>query len=100
MGSAPAIDIVHNEGAQRFEAHLDGGFARCDYRRVGNVMQLHHTEVPVALEGRGIAGQLVHAALEHAKAKGLRVAPYCSYVRSYLRRHPEYQPLLAPGQSI
>jgi predicted GNAT family acetyltransferase len=100
MDSATPLDVVHNEGAQRFEVRLGDGFARCDYRRVGNVLQLHHTEVPVALEGRGIAGQLVKAALEHAKAKGLRVAPYCSYVRSYLKRHPEYQPLLAPGQSV
>ena len=99
MDSTP-IDIVHNEGAQRFEAHVDGGFARCDYRRVGNVLQLHHTEVPVALEGQGIAGQLVKAALEYARAEGLRVAPYCSYVRSYLKRHPEYQTLLAAGQSV
>lgn len=100
MTSASPLDIVHNEGAQRFEAHVEGGFARCDYRRVGNVMQLHHTEVPVALEGRGIAGQLVKAALEYAKSHGLRVAPYCSYVRSYLKRHPEYHPLLAPGQAV
>ena len=100
MTSAPPLSIVHNAGAQRFEAHVDGAFARCDYRRVGNVLQLHHTEVPVALEGRGIAGQLVKAALEYAKAEGLRVAPYCSYVRSYLKRHPEYQPLLAAGQSV
>jgi len=98
--AAPPIDIVHNADAHRFEAQVDGGFARCDYRRVGNVLQLHHTEVPVALEGRGIAGQLVAAALEYAKANGLRVAPYCSYVRSYMRRHPETQLLLAPGQTV
>ena len=100
MTSAPPLSIVHNAGAQRFEAHVDGAFARCDYRRVGNVLQLHHTEVPVALEGQGIAGQLVKAALEYARAEGLRVAPYCSYVRSYLKRHPEYQTLLAAGQSV
>jgi predicted GNAT family acetyltransferase len=95
-----SIDIVHNAGAHRFEAHVDGSLARCEYRRVGNVMQVHHTEVPAALEGRGIAGQLVRATLDHAKASGLRVAPYCSYVRSWMKRHPEYQDLLAPGQSL
>jgi hypothetical protein len=99
MADAP-IEIVHNTDAHRFEARVDGGLARCDYRRIGNVLQVHHTEVPVALEGRGIAGQLVAAALQYAKANGLRVAPYCSYVRSYMRRHPETQPLLAPGQTV
>ncbi|MEO8485959.1 MAG: GNAT family N-acetyltransferase [Betaproteobacteria bacterium] len=98
--SATPIAVVHNTDARRFEATIDGGLARCEYRRVGNVLQLHHTEVPVALEGRGIAGQLVHAALEHARKSGMRVAPYCSYVRSYMRRHPETLELLAPGQSV
>ena len=94
------LDIVHNAAAHRFEAVVDGALARCDYRRVGNVLQIHHTEVPVALEGRGIAGKLVAAALGYAKAEGLAVAPYCSYVRAYMRRHPETQALLAPGQAV
>lgn len=98
--TTPPLEIVHNAAAHRFEAIVDGALARCDYRRVGNVLQLHHTEVPVALEGRGIAGKLVAAALDYAKAQDLRVAPYCSYVRSYMRRHPETQALLASGQEV
>ncbi|CAG0956563.1 hypothetical protein BURK1_00484 [Burkholderiales bacterium] len=100
MSDTPPIEIVHNADAHRFEAVIDGALARCDYRRVGNVLQLHHTEVPAALEGRGIAGKLVATALAHAKEQGWRVAPYCSYVRSYMRRHPETQVLLAPGQTV
>jgi uncharacterized protein len=68
-----------------------------DYHLIDNVMWLTHTEVPPALEGRGIAARLVQAALEHARAEGLRVKPACSYVRTYLKRHPEYQDLLATG---
>lgn len=64
------------------------------------MLQLHHTEVPVALEGRGIAGKLVAAALGYAKREGLAVAPYCSYVRSYMKRHPETLALLARGQQV
>ena len=56
--------------------------------------------MPKALEGRGIAGRIVTAALDYVKSEGLRVAPYCSYVRAYMKRHPETQPLLAPGQSV
>ena len=98
--TTPSLEIVHNTAANRFEVTIDDALARCDYRRVGNVLQLHHTEVPSALEGRGIAGKLVAAALEFARTENLRVAPYCSYVRSYMRRHPETQPLLAPGQQV
>lgn len=66
-------------------------------RIVGGVMRLTHTEVPPAIEGRGIAAALVRAALAHAEANGLKVEPWCSYVRTYLRRHPETRALLPDG---
>jgi len=100
MGDRISIQVTHNEAARRFEATVDGRLARCDYRRVGNTIQIHHTEVPVELEGRGIAAQLVAVALAWARAQGLAVAPYCSYVRSYMKRHPETMDLLAPGMSV
>lgn len=89
------LDIRHNEAAQRFEARVEGWLCRCDYRRVDAVLQLVHTEVPPVLEGRGIAAQLVKAALDYAEGEGLKVQPRCSYVLAYLRRHPERAALLA-----
>ena len=35
------------------------------------------------------------AALDHARANGLKVSPLCSYARAYMQRHPETLPLLA-----
>lgn len=98
--SHPLPAVRHNVPAQRFEAEVDGALARADYRLAGDVMRMVHTEVPRALEGRGIAGALVKAAFEHARAEGLRVEPACSYVATYMRRHPETQDLLAPGASL
>ena len=86
--------VHHNAAAARFEAQVDGGVAECVYRLQGGVMNIVHTEVPPASEGRGIAAALVRAALAHARAHGLRVRPSCSYVRTYMRRHPETQDLL------
>jgi len=51
--------------------------------------------VPPALEGRGIAGQLTRAVLDHVRAHGLKVEPACSYARAYIDRHPEDRDLLA-----
>jgi len=53
-----------------------------------------NTEVPPALEGRGIAGAMVKAALAHCAGRGLRVEPACSYVRAYMKRHPDTHDLL------
>jgi predicted GNAT family acetyltransferase len=95
--SSPVPDVRHNASAQRFEVAIDGALARADYRMHGNAMHLFHTQVPHHLEGRGIAAALVRAALEHARAEGLRIEPACSYVRGYMQRHPETHDLLASG---
>ncbi len=96
----PTIAVAHNASALRFEASVDGLLSEASYRlaegAAGPVMVMTHTGVPTALEGRGIAGQLVAAALGHARAQGWRVRPLCSYVAAYMRRHPETQDLLEP----
>jgi predicted GNAT family acetyltransferase len=53
------------------------------------------TEVHPALGGRGIAARLVQAALDHARATGSRSFRCAAHVRTYMRRHPETQDLLA-----
>ncbi len=86
--------VTHNAARTRFEAAPQGQLATCDYRRQDEVLVLHHTEVPAALQGQGIAAELVRAALDFARSEGLRVRPTCSYVASYMRRHPETLDLL------
>ena len=89
------IDVRHNEAASRFEATVEGLLCRADYRLDGDTMRVFHTEVPRALEGRGIAAELVKAVFGHAAQRGLKVDPVCSYVRVWARRHPEVEGLLA-----
>ncbi len=90
-----AATVEHRPEAQRFELGTPGALALCAYHRQGDVLVLHHTEVPPALQGQGLAAQLVGAALQWARAQGLRVQPRCSYVAAYMRRHPETHDLLA-----
>lgn len=88
------LEIRHDPQAQRFTAAVGGGAAECVYRLHGTRMDIVHTEVPWQAEGHGIAGALVQAALDHARAQGWRVRPVCSYVAAYIRRHPDTQDLL------
>ncbi len=88
--------ITHRPAQHAFVAEIDGALALCAYRRDGDTLVLHHTEVPPALQGRGLAAALVQAALDWARAERLVVRPTCSYVAAYLRRHPEQQDLLRP----
>jgi predicted GNAT family acetyltransferase len=78
---------------------MDGHLAELDYQRTGNEILFTHTGVPSALEGRGIGSALARAGLEYARAEGLTVVPLCPFVRSYIDRKPEYQPLVKQASS-
>lgn len=88
--------VRHNPEAHRFEAFVEGELCRANYRLMGDVLAMNHTEVPQSLQGRGIACALVRYAVEFARANGMRIAPHCSYVRGYFQRHPEAHDVLAP----
>jgi len=81
--------IDHDTGAHRFTTEVDGSRAELDYTLADGVMTITHTRVPPAIGGRGIAGQLMEAALSAARAAGWSVDPHCSYAKAYLERHPQ-----------
>ena len=91
------MTLTHNTAASRFETTVDGLLCVADYRVAGSTMTLFHTEVPAGLAGRGIAAALVADALAHARRQGWHVRPTCSYVASYMQRHPETLDLLEPA---
>jgi uncharacterized protein len=93
--AAPA-GVSDNTAEQRFELPLAGGaLARIDYRRTGDVLWLDHAEVPGQFEGQGVGSRLVRGALELVRARGERVVPVCGFVATWMRRHPEFDPLRA-----
>ncbi len=81
--------VIDNTDASRFELRVDGWLAELVYRIRGDRLVLVHTEVPVELEGRGIGGRLVTAAVDRAAREGLTLVPLCPFARSWLERHPE-----------
>ena len=90
-----AATVTDNDAASRWEARLEGqvvGYAA--YEKQPGTVTLTHTVVDPAQEGHGLGGQLVRAALDDARAQGLRVVPVCAYARSWLDRHPDYADLV------
>jgi predicted GNAT family acetyltransferase len=84
------VAVQRNEQLARFETVVDDQVAFLTYQERGDVqIVLVHTEVPQALEGRGIGGEIVRAALQWAREHDLVVVPRCPFVQSYLERHPE-----------
>ena len=93
--STGAHAVRNNEQASRYEMQTEAGLAVLEYMRDGKRLALVHTEVPRAVESRGLGAQLVKAALDDAMAQGLRIVPMCAFVRAYIARHPEYVTLVA-----
>jgi hypothetical protein len=86
--------FVNNANKKRFELKLDDAVAALYYTVFEDKLYLEHTEVPEALQGRGIARKLVEGALEYAKTHNLPIVPMCPYANKYIQRNPQYQALL------
>ena len=91
-------DVVtsNNPEASRYEARLDGelaGFA--EYLLRDGQIVFTHTVVADAFEGRGVGSALVRAALDDVRETGgLAVVPRCPFVKTWIEKHPDYQPLV------
>ena len=89
VGVSDVQQVTDNQSESRFELRVDGLLAELPYRRNGNRLVLIHTEVPEELEGRGLGGALVTAAVDHGAREGLTVVPLCPFARGWLQRHPD-----------
>jgi predicted GNAT family acetyltransferase len=84
-------ELIDNAEESRYEFHIRKYVPVIEYIKNDNKdIYLVHTEVPVELEGKGIAGKLVEAVLNDIEKKGLRLIPLCPFAVSYIKRHPEW----------
>ncbi|MBP7566971.1 MAG: N-acetyltransferase [Burkholderiaceae bacterium] len=86
----PQTTLRHAAGSHRYEIFVDGttaGFA--EYTREGDVVTFTHTVIEPAYEGQGLGTQLARFALDDVRASGLRIVPECSFIRAWVKRHPE-----------
>jgi uncharacterized protein len=80
--------VTDNPDEHRLEIREDRGLAELLYRTRADRLILVHTEVPDALGGRGLGGQLVRAAIDKAAHDGMTLVPLCPFARGWLERHP------------
>jgi uncharacterized protein len=90
------VTVADRPNELHYEIEVDGevaGFLM--YRLEPGVIELVHTDVAPKWEGKGVGGALVKGALDDVRARGLKMRPFCPFVRAYIKRHPEYQDLVA-----
>lgn len=91
-----SMDILDNKQESRFETTIDGNVAYSAYDLEDpDRIVFTHTVVPEELAGRGVGGALIRHALDAARTSNLKVVPQCSFVASFIKKHPDYADLLA-----
>jgi uncharacterized protein len=88
-GSPQDVVVNDNRAASCFEFKKNGQVAFLNYQRGPGSVVLVHTEVPPSLRGHHVGEALAAAAIASVRAEGLTVVAQCSFVRSYLSKHPE-----------
>jgi predicted GNAT family acetyltransferase len=90
------VRVVDNPSEHRYEAQLDGrvvGFSQ--YELAGDRIVFLHTEVDPSVKGLGIGSRLAAGELDDVRARGLNVVAKCPFIAAWLRRHRDYDDLLA-----
>ena len=92
---APAV--TDNPAASRYELHVGtelAGIVTYQLRNHGTVISLLHTEVEPAFQGAHLATHLAQFILDDARKRGLAVLPFCPYITSWIKKHPDYADLV------
>lgn len=94
------LTLIDEEESRQFVMVVDGHRARMEYDRTPDRIFLTHLMVPHAIEGHDVAAVLTEKVLNWVEAKGMKMVPYCPFVKTYLRRHTAWQRLLVKGVQI
>jgi uncharacterized protein len=95
--------VTDNRAASRYELHVGGdlaGFVTYDRDDEDHIIALLHTEVEPAFKGAHLATYLARFSLDDARERGLAVLPYCPYVTSWIRKHPDYADLVPASRRV
>lgn len=93
--------LIDNVALHQYEFRIGDLIPRIEYIKTKNgEIYLTHTEVPSALEGKGVGSSLVRLALEDIERQQLHLVPLCPFVAGYVQKHPEWKRLVMEGVNI
>lgn len=94
-------ELLINTEKKCFELQIENHVAFVEFRLNNeNILSLTHTEVPKALEGKGVGSAIVEKVLNYMQEQNYLLAPLCPFIAKYVIRHPEWKSILATGYDV
>lgn len=94
------IPLEDEEESRQFVMRVGGHRVRMAYDRSSDRIFLTNLEVPKTIQDDAVAAKLTEKVLVWAEENRLKVVPYCSYVKGFMRRHTTWQRLLLKGVQL
>ena len=94
-------ELIDNEERHQYEFNIGKYVPKIEYIKTKNgEIYLTHTEVPVALEGKGVGSQLAEKVLKDIEKQELRLVPLCPFIAGYIQKHPDWRRIVMRGINI
>ena len=96
------MEIRHEEEKKKGAFYIDDGTGRVAellyFHSAPSRMTIYHTEAHPKLQGKGVARELVEAAVKYAREHELKIVPQCPYAKHVIDKTPEFRDVLASGE--
>ena len=89
------MNVINNTQESRYELIEDGHLAYADYHIHDGIISINYVFSPPELRGKGTAGRLMEDVMADIQARKLKARPICGYAASWLKRHSEFNGLIA-----
>lgn len=82
------MEFIYEKNRIYLKNEQDGTIAEVTFPETApGVFTIDHTIVDSSLQGQGVAGKLVQAAVDEIKSRGGKVEATCSYAVKWLEKH-------------
>lgn len=88
-------DLTFNEKDSRYEQNVDEHIVYARTHMKGDVLYIDYVFAPPELRGKGASSVFMKALMALVREKGWKANPICGFAAGWLRKHSEYNDLIA-----
>lgn len=94
------FEVIDNKIFSQYEMNINGQLAKIEYSNKSGKIFLIHADIPDELAGQSVDTYLTIEVFRKIEEQGLPIVPMCKFIKTFIRKHPEYRRLVATGIQI